>query len=58
MQLHYCIDTNQNFCTTLAKLYNVNYVYTYLLVYHYCYYHYADYSNFVKCIMSIYSLCT
>ena len=47
------------FCTTLAKPYNVNYVCTYLLVYHYCYYYYADYSDFVKCIMFIYSsLCT
>ena len=38
MQLHYYIDTTPNFCTTLTKPDKVNYVYTYLHVYHYCYY--------------------
>ena len=42
MQLHYYIDTTPNFCTTLTKPDNVNYVYTYLPVYHYCYCYYTD----------------
>ena len=57
MQLHYYIDTTPKFLHYIGKKSdNVNYVNTYLLVYHYCYYDYADYSDFVKCIMLIYSL--
>ena len=59
MQLHYYIDTTPKFLHYVGKKpYNVNYVYTYLLVYNYCCYYYADYSDFVKYIMFIYSLCT
>ena len=58
MQLHYYIDTTPNFCTTLTKPDNVNYVYTYLPVYPYCYCYYTDYYDSVQCIMFIYSLHT
>ena len=64
MQLHYYIDTTPNFCTTLTNPDNVNYVYTYLPVSHYCYYENCqqhpptDYYDSVQCIMFIYSLRT